>query len=229
MKSLLLALPGLLCVAAAMSSDPEPAPPPHRFEAEIRDYERSDREAPPPKGAVLFIGSSSIRLWKDLENDFPRTPVINRGFGGSEIADSIHFADRILFPYAPRMIVLYAGDNDLANGKTPERVSDDYKRFVRTVRERLPKARIAFIAIKPSPSRWHLVDRVRAANEKIRHYAARDKRLDYIDVFSPMQDPEGQPRPELFVEDRLHMTRQGYEVWRIMVAPFLREDEEQGS
>lgn len=220
---LFLALSGLFGITAAMFSPPShSSPPPAPFEAEIRAYEEADRKAPPPDGAVLFIGSSSIRMWETLEEDFPCLPVLNRGFGGSEIEDSIRFIDRIVATYRPRQIVLYAGDNDLANGKTPERVFEDYRRFVREVRRRLPEARIAFIAIKPSPSRWHLVSQIRAANEKIRCYAKADKKLDYIDVFTPMLGADGKPRPELYADDRLHLSKDGYALWKSVTAPYLR-------
>jgi lysophospholipase L1-like esterase len=194
----------------------------NKWESEIRKFTEADRQTPPPQNAVLFVGSSSIRLWKSLAADFPATKVINRGFGGSEIADSTFFADRIVTPYRPRLVVLYAGDNDLSNGKTPEQVFEDYKQFVRAVHRRLPRARVAFISIKPSPSRAHLMDKARAANTLIQQYAARDRRLAYIDVFTPMLGSDGRPRAELFVEDKLHLNEAGYALWKQVVAPYLK-------
>ena len=138
-----------------------------RFENEISAFETADKTNPPPKRAILFIGSSSIRLWKTLPQDFPGHKVINRGFGGSEIADSVYFADRIVFPYEPRMIVLYAGGNDINGGKSPEVVSADFKAFVEKVRAKLPDTRIAYISIAPNPARWSQVERVKAANKLI--------------------------------------------------------------
>lgn len=196
--------------------------PSARWEPDIQAFEAEDRRQPPPQDAVLFVGSSSIRLWETLGQDFPGVPVINRGFGGSEIADVHHFADRIIFPYRPRTIVLYAGDNDLAGGKTPRQVLADYEALVEAIHERLPQARIAFIAIKPSPARWHLADAVRAANEAIWRRTTQDDRLAFIDVFSPMLGDDGEPRPELFVEDKLHLSAAGYALWTERVAPFLR-------
>src|SRR5687767_7656201 len=139
----------------------------------------------PPRDAVLFVGSSSIRMWKTLEKDFPDLTVINRGFGGSTIRDSIRYADRIIIPYHPKRIVLYAGDNDVAQGMTAQLVFCDYKEFVAVVRLKLPAVRIDYIAIKPSIKRWAMVDTMREANRLIREYAKSHKNLGYIDIFPP--------------------------------------------
>ena len=144
------------------------AGPASKWEPKIRAFEESDRERPPPKGAVLFVGSSSIVGW-DLPKYLPDLQVINRGFGGSQIADSTHFAERIIIPYKPRIVVLYAGDNDIAAGKRPERVWADFKAFVAKVHADLPEARIVFIAIKPSIARWKLVEKMRRANRMDPH------------------------------------------------------------
>jgi lysophospholipase L1-like esterase len=193
----------------------------NRFDAEIRAYEASDRTNPPPKNAVLFIGSSSIRLWKTLAQDFPDHRVINRGFGGSQIADSVHFADKIVVPYQPRLIVFYAGGNDINAGKSAETVSADFKTFVQSVRGKLPEARIAYISIAPNPARWAQVDRVREANRLIGQYTTTDPRLSFIDVFPHMLGSDNQPRPEIFVEDRLHMNAKGYAIWTRIVREHL--------
>jgi lysophospholipase L1-like esterase len=193
----------------------------NRWEAEIRKFEESDRRNPPAVGAVLLIGSSSIRLWQSLAEDFPGTKVINRGFGGSEIADSTFYVERIVTPYRPQMVLLYAGDNDLANGKTPRQVFEDYKAFVSRVRLKLPAARIAFISIKPSPARASLLRSQIEANALIKEYASRDKRLIYIDVFTPMLGGDGSPRPELFGPDGLHLNKEGYRLWKTLIAPYF--------
>ena len=191
-----------------------------KWEAEIKAFEEADKRRPPDKHVVLFIGSSSIRLWEGLEQSFPGVKVINRGFGGSEIADSTRYVSRIVVPYQPRMIVLYAGDNDLAAGKMPEQVFEDYKAFVSTVRRSLPQTRIAFISIKPSPARASLIENMRAANELIRMYTAHDKSLVYIDVFTKMLGADGKPRPELFGPDALHMSKAGYDLWKQLITPY---------
>ena len=214
----LLALTAI-CVAQSQQA----AQAAHQWESEIKKFEEADLKNPPPKGAVLFVGSSSIRLWRTLEKDFPAAKVVNRGFGGSQIEDSTYFADRIIVPYQPRLVVLYAGDNDLAAGKTRDRVFEDYKEFVNRLRQRLGDVRIAFISIKPSLARWNLVDKIASVNEMVRKYASKDKRLIFIDVFPAMLGVDGKPRPELFIEDGLHMTPAGYALWKSIVAPYLKE------
>jgi GDSL-like Lipase/Acylhydrolase family len=141
-----------------------------KWEKEIAAYEQADRTSPPPKGSLLFIGSSTIRLWKTLANDFPQHQVINRGFGGSQIADSTHFAERIIFPYAPRMILLRAGGNDIHAGKSPELVFSDFRAFVMKVREKLPDAEIAYIALSPSIARWDEKEKGQALNRMVLEY-----------------------------------------------------------
>ena len=190
--------------------------------ADMARFAAEDAAHPPPRGAVLFVGSSSIRLWKTLAEDFPGVAVINRGFGGSEIRDSTWYADRIVVPYKPRLIVFYAGDNDIANGRSPQQLHDDFLAFVRRVRRDLPSVRIAFVSCKPSPSRAHLLDAQREANALIRAEAAKQKRVAFVDVFTPMLDANGQPRAELFIEDRLHMNAAGYAIWRDAIAPYLQ-------
>lgn len=216
---------GLACaLSAAQAPAPsQPAPSPHeRWEEEIRAFERADAKTPPPKGGILFVGSSSIRLWKTLAQDFPGLPVINRGFGGSQIADAVHFAPRIVIPYAPRLIVMYSGGNDINAGKSPEQVAADFRRFVETVHRALPETRIAYISIAGNPARWAQVDRVKRANALIEEYTKTDPRLEFIDVFSRMLGPDGLPRPEIFSQDRLHMNDAGYRLWTEIVRPYLK-------
>lgn len=221
----------LAFLAACASTPPPPAGPPQvpeqvssaDWEADMQRFAATDAIAPPRKHAVLFIGSSSIRFWETLATDFPGVPVINRGFGGSQVRDSTWYADRIVVPYAPRMIVFYAGENDLESGRSPQQVRDDLQAFVARVRRDLPGVRIAYISSKPSPLRAHMMEAERQANALIEGDA---KRLDilFIDVFTPMLDAHGQPRGELFREDRLHMNRTGYELWKQVVAPYLPAD-----
>ena len=194
----------------------------NRSEAEILAFEASDRAAPPPPAGIVFVGSSSIRLWRTLPSDFPGLPVVNRGFGGSTLPEATHYLPRIVLPYRPRTVVLYEGDNDLALNWRPEQVAADYLAFVRVVRDALPATRIIFISVKPSPSRWQLVDQQREANRLVREIAARDSLQTFVDVFTPMLGANGRPRPELFLADSLHMTPAGYVVWREQLAPYLR-------
>jgi len=194
----------------------------NKFEPEIQKYEAADRAALPAKNGMLFVGSSSIRLWKDLAADFPGKPVINRGFGGSQLSDVNHFVERIVLPYRPRLILVYAGDNDLAAGKTPQQVLADFASFVTAVRAKLPRVKIAYISIKPSLARLRLMPQISEANTLIKAFVSKEKALSFIDVFTPMLRADGQPKPELFIDDGLHMTRAGYDIWRQAIAPYLR-------
>lgn len=218
----------LILLTACASAPPAPQGPPRipeqvskaDWEQDMQRFAAQDAASPPPRLGVVFVGSSSIRLWETLAADFPGVPVINRGFGGSELRDSTFYADRIVIPYAPRQVVLYAGENDLQMGRTPQQMVADFRTFVERVRRDLPKVRIAYISNKPSPLRAGLLGAQRQANALIKAEAGR-LHVDYIDVFTPMLDANGQPRGELFVEDRLHMNRAGYELWRQKVAPYL--------
>jgi lysophospholipase L1-like esterase len=214
--------PILLGLLLLGSSFVRAVPPKPLFEDDIEAFEAADRAHAPPQGAVLFVGSSSIRFWDTLERDFPGVPVINRGFGGSSIADCIWYADRIVIPYHPRRIVFYAGDNDVAAGRKPEEVRDDFRRFVEKVRRALPGVPIVFVSIKPSLERWKLVDRMKKSNELIRKYAASSDKITYIDVFAPMLGADGRPRKELFRADGLHMTPAGYALWARLLRPDIK-------
>ncbi|MCW5554670.1 MAG: hypothetical protein KIS67_21235 [Verrucomicrobiae bacterium] len=197
------------------------APPHARWESDIQTFEAADRTNLPPRNATLFVGSSTIRLWKDAPTQFRDHIIINRGFGGSHLSDSVAFADRIVIPYQPRLIVLYAGDNDIAGGKTPERVLADYREFVAKVHATLPQTRIAYLAIKPSPSRAKHQADMKRANDLIASFSTSDDRLLFIDVYTPMLGEDGKPREELFVKDRLHLNEAGYKLWASIVEPVL--------
>jgi lysophospholipase L1-like esterase len=192
-----------------------------QWNADIAAFQAEDLAHPPTPGAVLFIGSSSIRFWKTLATDFPGVRTINRGFGGSEIDDATFFADRIVAPYRARAIVMYAGDNDLQDGDSPEHVRDDFVAFVSKARALDPGVPIAFIAIKPSVARKALLPKIREANALVREYAATQQGVAYLDVFTPMLDKDGQPQPQWFIADGLHMNRKGYALWVDVVKPWL--------
>jgi lysophospholipase L1-like esterase len=194
---------------------------PARWEKEIAAYETGDRANPPPKGAVLFTGSSSVRLWKSLESDFPEHPILNRGFGGSQIADATHFADRIIFPYEPRMIVLRAGGNDLHAGKPVEQVFADFKAFVAKVRRKMPEVPIVYISMCPAPRRWDEREANQRLNALIEAYTRQAPGLKYVETYDMTLTPYGQARPELFVEDQLHFNAEGYRLLAERVRPLL--------
>jgi lysophospholipase L1-like esterase len=192
-----------------------------QWEKEVAAYETADRENPPPKGGVLFIGSSTIRLWKTLAEDFAQHKVINRGFGGSEIVDSTHFADRLIFPHEPKQVFLRAGGNDIHAGRAPKEVAADFAEFVRVVHARLPKAEVLYIAVNPAPARWGETDKYRALNRLIRKMALEMPRVGFVDAFDVSLTPEGDARPDLFVKDGLHFSAAGYKRLAERVRPFL--------
>jgi lysophospholipase L1-like esterase len=193
------------------------------WESAIEDFEEADRASPPEPGAVLFTGSSSIRLWGSLEEDMAPLRVLNRGFGGSHVDHVSHYAARIVHPYAPSAVVLYAGDNDLAEGtgKTAESVFADFQRFVARVREKVPDAPIYFVSIKPSVLRFERWPVMRDANARIRAFAEATEGVEYVDVATPMLRDSGEPRPELFAIDGLHLSEEGYALWTSVVKPAL--------
>lgn len=195
---------------------------PQRWEAAIAKFEQADRRSPPPQDAILFVGSSSIVRW-DTSGSFPRWKTINRGFGGSQIHEVTYYIERIIVPYRPRIIVFYAGDNDIAAGASPEEVQRRFDEFVRTVRRKGVDAPIVFIGIKPSIRRWHLIENIRLANKLIRAYCDEDpsRNLRFLDVEQAMLGADGLPRQELFVEDGLHLSEEGYKVWNGLLEPVI--------
>jgi lysophospholipase L1-like esterase len=200
---------------------------PHDFakwEKEISAFEEADRKAPPPKGEIVFTGSSTIRRWTSMQEDFPNHKVLNRGFGGSEILDCTHFADRIIFPYEPRAIFFRCGGNDIHAGKTPEQVFADFKEFVAKVHERLPKTEIYYISQNPTLARWSQKDEEQELNKMVQAMVADTPYLKYIDVSTLPLDANGQVRPELFVEDKLHFNAAGNKLLADKVRPFLPKE-----
>ncbi len=201
---------------------PEYAAARARWRRELEAFARSDQAAEPAPGGVVFVGSSSLRLWKHLAQDFAQVhDVVNRGFGGSTMADCSLFAQELVVRYRPRQVLVYAGDNDLAEGRTPLQVLASFARFANAVREALPGTRISFISVKPSPSRMHLLPQVRETNDVIAAYLRTQANTEYIDVYTPMMGADNRPRAELFLGDRLHLNEAGYRLWQSVIAQHL--------
>jgi lysophospholipase L1-like esterase len=194
---------------------------PERFEKEIAAYEAQDRENPPPNGQILFTGASTIRRWTTLAQDFPEHKVMNRGFGGSQIADATHFAERIIFPYQPRAIFIRSGGNDLNAGKSVEQVFDDYKAFVEKVHGKLPNTTIYFISASPSIARWKQHEQEKELNDLVKKYRAEKPNLKYVETYDMVLGADGQPRADLFVEDKLHFNAEGNQLLAERVRPHL--------
>jgi lysophospholipase L1-like esterase len=216
----------ILLVAVATIARAQPAQPAPRdyaqWEKDIAAFEAADKTSPPPKNAILFAGSSTIVRWKTLQQDFPKFPIINRGFGGNQIADSTYYADRIIIPYRPRRIFLRAGGNDLHAGKTPEQVLADFKAFVAKIHASLPETEIIYISLAPAIARWDERDATRRLNTLVADYVNRTPRVQNVDAYNITLDAQGQPRPELFVEDKLHLSPEGYKLLIERVRPYVR-------
>lgn len=218
--ALLLALT-LIALAGALATAGQPAPDPARWEKDIAAFEAADRRSPPPSGGIVFTGSSSIRLWESLAQDFGGRPVINRGFGGSMLPDVTAHLPRIVTRHRPRQVVIYCGGNDINAGRSAVQVVSDAQVLSGAILDALPEARVAFISIAPNPARWSQVKAVKAANRAIAAWMASNPRLTFIDVYPHMLGPDGRPTPDIFVDDRLHMNAKGYAIWREVVGPHL--------
>lgn len=191
------------------------------FIEEIRAFEDADKKQLPAAGQIVFVGSSSFTNWTNMSRDLAPYPVVRRGFGGSQIDDSLRYAERIVIPYKPKMVVVYAGDNDIANGRSPQDVSEDFKAFVGKVRAASPNTKVAYLAIKPSLQRWHLIEKIRAANDLVREWTAHDPLLSYIDIAPSTLGADGRPKPDIFIEDGLHLNQKGYDLWAEVIKTHL--------
>ncbi len=196
-----------------------------RFENEIQAFELADSLAAPKPGGIVLWGSSSFRFWGSCQTDLAPYPVINRGFGGSEMTEAIHFFRRAVLPHRPGLLLIYEGDNDLDAGKkTPQEVFASFQQLVKLARGHLPDLKIGFVAIKPSPLRAGLLPKQRTANALIRQFCQQQRNVTYIDIATPMLNAQGQPRPELFLADQLHMKPAGYRIWTNIIRQYLKKN-----
>lgn len=209
----LLLLPGSL-----VAQNVKPA-----FYDDIQAFKKQDSVSFPKKNAILFIGSSSFTMWKDVQNDFSNYIIINRGFGGSTLQDQLRYVKDIVFPYQPKQIIIYCGENDLASSDTvtARMVFRRFTQLFNLIRNKFPNVLIVYISMKPSPSRQLLMGKMREGNTLIRNFLKTKKRTGFVDVYKEMIDDEGKPVAELFLEDNLHMNRQGYAIWKKVIEPFL--------
>lgn len=210
----LLAGLGVLGPLHGLAALPDPA----QWEKEIRAFEESARTNPPPHGAVLFLGSSSIRLWTNLASYFPQCTTVQRGFGGCYVPDLTHYLDRVAVPIQPAKIVIYGGENDLAKGRTPGELSADFRTLYLRIQARLPRAKVYFLSLKPSHKRWYLSPQMREANARLRQFCFWTRRARFIDLWDRMLGADGQPDRSLYLPDQHHVNEQGYRRW----APQIR-------
>lgn len=193
------------------------------FWQEIVAFKKKDSAQMPPNNAILFVGSSSFARWQDVGNYFPEYTIINRGFGGSILTDVIRYTYDIILPYQPKQVVIYCGENDLASVDSISSVEayNRFKTLFGMIRTNLPKTNIAFISMKPSPSRANVQDKMKEANKLIKTFISAQKNASFIDIYDAMLDNKGQMREELYVSDRLHMKPAGYAIWKKAITPFL--------
>ena len=193
------------------------------FINEIKAFKKADSVSFPPKKAILFVGSSSFRLWENIQGDFPAYNIINRGFGGSSLPDLIRYENDVIFPYDPSQIVIYCGENDFTTSDTVtgKIVFERFQQLFSDIREKYPKVHIAYVSIKPSPSRAKYRKEIEEANESIRLFLKKKKKTVYIDIYNAMLRPDGSYMTELFLADQLHMNRSGYVIWQKQIEPHL--------
>lgn len=214
----LLAAVMIACASAGMAA--QTGPDPARFEKEIAAFEAEDKSAPPAPGGTLFVGSSSIRYW-DVAREFPALRPIRRGYGGSHVSDTIHFATRIILPYEPSLIVFYAGDADVAGGKTAGRIAADTHTLVALIHARLPGTPVVVIGTKPSPLHWKHIDTIRAANAMVKADMAGDRLAAYTDAEAALLGPDGRPRADFYADNGLNLNERGYAAWTAALRPTI--------
>ncbi|MCX6225072.1 MAG: SGNH/GDSL hydrolase family protein [Bacteroidia bacterium] len=207
---------GILLIHPAFCQNPS------RFQSEINQFKADSTDYAAIGNLVLFTGSSSVRMWTDLATDFPDLHVLNRGFGGSHMSDLLFYADTVILQYRPAKIFIYEGDNDIAFGKKPDEILKEAGKLVKLIRQKLPRSTIFYISAKPSLLRWNLKDAFLDFNKLLKEFTRRYPKIYYVDVWSKMIGPDGNPKTDLFLEDRLHMNRKGYDLWKEAVMGFLR-------
>ena len=212
----------LLCYLVLTAAQAQEEKPP--FWDEIQAYKQQDSVQMPPKDAILFVGSSSFRMWDDMQKMFPKHTVINRGFGGSTLLDLKRYLGDIVLPYQPKQIVIYSGENDLAGGtvQAPE-VLERFQDVFTSIRQEMPEVPIVYVSIKPSPSRWQFKPVMEEANKLIRAYMKAQPNTKFVDTYSLMLGRNKKPKPEIFLEDSLHMNNKGYKIWQKALSPHLKK------
>jgi len=201
----------IACISISNSAVAQVPP----FYDEIQAFKKQDSAHFPAKNSILFVGSSSFNFWKDMQDYFPGYPLINRGFGGSSLPDVIRYAPDIIYPYAPKQVVIYCGENDLVDvNVTPQIVLDRFKTLFGMIRGQFKDLPIIFVSIKPSPSRAHLKRKMVESNKLIKSFLNRQQKAIFVDVYSKMLQKDGTPRKDIFTDDDLHMNAKGYAIWK---------------
>ena len=210
----------LLGTGVLYSQEQKPA-----FWEDVQAFKKQDSISAPPKNAILFIGSSSFTMWKDLNEYFPGYKIINRAFGGSTLLDQLQYVREVVYPYKPKQVIIYCGENDLAASDTVDGndVANRFKSLFTMIRNKFPKVHIVYISMKPSPSRQMLAPKMISGNELIKKYLSSKGRTVFVDIYKEMINDEGKPREELFLEYNLHMNKNGYAIWKKAIEPYLKK------
>ncbi len=218
MRKIKIALLFFLWAVSLFAQEQKPA-----FWDDIQSFKKADSVSFPPENAILFIGSSSFTMWKDVQKDFPAYTIINRGFGGSSLTDVIRYASDIILPYDPKQIVIYCGENDLAGSDkvTSKIVVDRFKQLFGLIRNSYPNAKLTYVSMKPSPSRLHLMPKMTEANLLIKNFLKKQEQTSFVDVYQKMLNEAGTPMKDIFLEDNLHMNAKGYAIWQKLIEPHL--------
>lgn len=214
----------LLLLLFAFTSQLLPAQQKPAFYDDVQKFKELDKKIPPPQNSILFIGSSSFTMWPDVQEYFPGYPIINRGFGGSSLTHLIYYFNDLVPPYNPKQIIIYCGENDLANDATPaDSVVNRFKRLFTMIRDYDKKVPVAYVSMKPSPSREKYLSKFKVANKKIKRFLWWKRNAKYINIYDAMLDASGKPREDIFLNDRLHMNKEGYKIWQQIIHPYLKK------
>jgi lysophospholipase L1-like esterase len=193
------------------------------WEKEMAAFKKMDEENPPQAGLTLFVGSSTFTVWKSMQEDMPDIPLINRGFGGSQVTDLIEHFDTVIAPYNPKQIVIYEGDNDLASSKTPELVLSNYKKLLERIREQYAQVPVTVVSVKPSEARRDVIGKMNELNQKLNVWASLTENLYYLNTFDITVNGEGKPIPEYYQKDNLHLNQAGYKAWARKIAEHIKK------
>jgi lysophospholipase L1-like esterase len=217
MKRILTLLFVFFCIEAIAQNGKPP------FWGDIQNFRKQDSVQAPPSHPILFVGSSSFTRWTDVQNYFPGYTILNRGFGGSTLADVLRFEEDVIFKYDPKQIVIYCGENDIASSDTitATTVFNRFQKLFSEIRAVYPTVPVVYVSLKPSPSRWHLKEKAIAVNTLIENYLKGQKNAQFVSVWNEMLGKNGRPKQELFGEDNLHMNAQGYAIWQKLIQPYL--------
>ncbi len=214
---------GLLCATTFAFTSVAQEQGPERWEETIQKFEQQDAPNPIESGAILFTGSSSIAKWQDISDYFPDQRIINRGFGGSQFSDLLHYADRVIYPYQPSKIFIYEGDNDIAAGDSPKQIMREAKKLRKKIKKELGDTPVVFISPKPSVARWELKATYEDLNARLKKYADKTKDTEFADVWNPALNDNGKVVEHIFLKDNLHMNAEGYKIWQEVLVPYVEK------